>query len=266
MHVAMIVPADVAEEPLPFAATVRDLGHRIVTLSVSPLSGAIDPSTMRGLDLAFVQGYPHISLGLACALAESGIRTAMPPLHTMALLDHPLHWRRVLEREGVPVSPWLRVGPAADLGRDPRVSVLGFPVRVLRVRPGAIECELAADRDQLAAAGSRLGGPRGVIVERYPGGDLLRVFTGLTVAGPLLDTASEDGRSVLTLGLARHIEHALELAGPCVLTMAWERGGLVLESIQLVGDLGPEGAAFRAAGGEYRAFVESTLLAASATS
>ncbi|MCU0611114.1 MAG: hypothetical protein MUE60_04925 [Candidatus Eisenbacteria bacterium] len=261
MHIAVMIPSESANFSH-FIAALRALGHEVAPL-VLPLDhdGPIAPLP-KGIDMAFVQGFTHLGFRLACALSDAGFPVATPPLHTRALLDHPLHWRRVLEREGVPVSPWLLLDSATDVGRDPRASVLGFPLRVSRVRVGVPECILVADRDELHAAGAMLRGPRGILVERCAQGDATPVFTGVSVSGPVSGVRLDEVRAALTTGLSLHVQRVLELAGPCVLDMVWERDRLLLEGVRLDADCGRDGDAHQAAGGEYDSFVAGVLQAA----
>lgn len=263
MNIAVIAPLDdEPREPSLFAKVLRESGHRVETIGVSPHQRPIEPRLMRGIELAFFQGITRFPFALGCALVAPGVRMACPPLHTLAVLDHPLHWRRVLEREGAPVSPWLLLGADVDVSREPKVSVLGFPLRVSPALAGSAESMVAHDREELAAAASALANCRGVIVQRCSHGDVVPVYTGLSIDGPVPGLILDHGRATLTLGLARHIQFVLELAGPCALTMVWERGRLLLDDIGLIADLGPQGSAFGAMGGSYPAFVERVVAAA----
>ncbi|MBN1425371.1 hypothetical protein JXA88_12525 [Candidatus Fermentibacteria bacterium] len=261
MNIAVVGPLDEESSgSLPFAKALRENGHDAVYVGVSPRQGRIEHHLVRDVDLAFFQGFPRLPLCLACALASQGVRMACPPLHTLALLDHPLQWRRVLEREGAPVRPWLLVGPGVEVSREPRVSVLGFPLRVTPPVPGSSKAMVVNDREELLAAASVLGGSRGIIVQRCAQGEVVSVFSGIRAERRLQGADLDEERAALVQGLASHIEWVLELAGPCVLSMVWEQGRLLLEDIALVGDLGPQGPAFGASGEKrYPRFVHNVV-------
>lgn len=262
MHITVFRLENGARGPAAFATALRDLGHSLTIASISSLRQALDESAARGADLVFFDGFPRIPLHMVCSPSLDGVRVAAPPVHTLALLDHPVHWRRVLEREGVPVSAWLHVGADVDVGRDPRVSVLGFPLRVSRALPGVAESEPAGDRDALCAMAAALRNPRGLVVERSPQGEEVAVFTGIAASGPVVSGSLQEDQVSLTLSLARHIERMLELAGPCEMAMTWERSRLWLQHVKPLGDLGPDGPAHRSVGGDYVSFVAETVRAA----
>jgi hypothetical protein len=136
---------------------------------------------------------------------------------------------------------------------------LGFPLVVSSLAPAAEETRREAwDREELWQAVSEVRKrSKTVLLAREPSGTMVTWFTGIDSNGPMLatDTVLSDAHRKLSLDLVNHTSQLMELAGPCRIDLVWELDRLFLHKISHVTDLGKEGAAFRARGGDYASFV-----------
>lgn len=264
MRIVLCIPQERGQEFAEVRRALADLGHHV---SVIPLSPGVweDLSRVETPDVALLQGVETLDVGLILVLASARLRVAAPPLHTLVLLDHPLHWRRVAEREGIPLPPWLWLAAGEDASRDARVSVLGFPLRVSSAHPGSGGGVVAWDREELAMAQAQVRGPDGVLVERQVEGEQVVAFTGLERGRVVLSTPLDEVRARLTCDLAGHVQRIFQLTGPCAIEMVWERSRLMVTRVWIP-DLGPSGLAAQSVGVDYPAFLSRLLEAVEVTS
>jgi len=194
---------------------------------------------------------------------ETNLPFVLPPYHTLALLDHPLYWRRMLERESVPVIGWVTIGPDRDPGRDTRVSVLGFPLSIRPISPGvSTVMKKAHNREELVAhVKSSWGEASTALISREPEEGLLRVYHGF-VSGEYIFRSQIDlspDMDRLSRSLVAHIAEVLELRGPVEIVLVWEQNRLFLKSIEPVLDIFENSDAHRALGTEYSEFLNGII-------
>ena len=256
MKIAILLPhaerdRDMARDA---ASALVDLGHEVPT----PIDlCSVSPSTP--VDLSLVVSSEPVPLLPYLKALSFGHNLAAPPIHTLVLLDHPVHWRRVLERVGVPLGRAVLLDASQDPRRDPQASVLGFPLVALStsLTPPRL-WRRARDREELWQAVNEIRRTsEQVLLVREPSGVAGSCFTGIDAGGPILTSRSEldEPHRKLSLQLVKHTSRLMELAGPCRIELVWEGHQLYLTTIAHVTDLGKNGDAFQATGGDYVSFV-----------
>jgi hypothetical protein len=258
MNIALLLPdperdADMAED---IASTLAHLGHEITgpfDLSYGRTQTYEPPVRSLMISRGSV---PLVSYLKAITLGHT---LAAPPIHTLAILDHPLHWRRLLERVGVPLGRSVVLEASHDPRRDPQVSVLGFPLLVSEMSSSTEGPPRQAwDREELweAVTEIRKRSPD-VLLVSTPSGTMATWFTGIGTDEPISagQAVLDADRRKLSLELVNHTKRLMELAGPCRIDLAWERDQLTLSKISHVTDLSRIGEAFQAVGGDYTSFV-----------
>jgi len=194
---------------------------------------------------------------------ETDLPYALPPFHTLALLDHPLHWRRVLERESVSVLRWVTVDQGRDPGRDTRVSVLGFPLTITPISHGNSGLKKKAyDRDELANhIASLRDEAETMLISRAPEEGFVDVYDGFKPHEQIFrsDFSLTPDMGRLSRSLVSHIAEVMELRGPIKIRLVWEQNRLFLESIEPVLDIFENSNAHRALGTGYDRFLHGII-------
>jgi hypothetical protein len=238
------------------ASTLGNLGHEVLT-PIDLYCESVSLGTPSELSL-MLSREPVPLLHYLKAIAF-GHNLAAPPIHTLALLDHPVHWRRVLERVGVPLGRYVLLDGSQDPRRDPLVSVLGFPLLALSMSlaPPRMSRQ-ARDREELWDAVSDIRRTsEQVLLVREPSGLAVSWLTGIDTGGPILASrvGLDEPHRKLSMELVKHTNRFMELVGPCCIELVWERDQLSLNTISHVTDLSRNGDAFLATGDDYTSFM-----------